>query len=74
MSHGVAQLVAAWHQGCEKMEKEWENEEEMERYSLSTFSHFLSMSSLSLHFLIKKCLILSQNTKYGTFVANVTKN
>ena len=26
------------------------------------------------HFLIKNCLILSQNVKFGTFVANVTKN
>ena len=29
--HRVAQLVAAWQPGCEKMEREWENEEEMER-------------------------------------------
>ena len=27
----VAQLVAALQPGCEKMEREWENEEEMER-------------------------------------------
>ena len=29
--HRVAQLVAAWQQGYEKMEREWEDEEEMER-------------------------------------------
>ena len=27
----VAQLVAAWQPGCEKMEREWDNEEEIER-------------------------------------------
>ena len=27
----VAQIVASRHPGCEKMEREWENEEEMER-------------------------------------------
>ena len=55
------------------MERELENEEEMERDSLSTFPHFLFISSLSIHFLYQKCLILL-NVKYGTFVANVTKN
>ena len=44
------------------------------RYSLSTFPHFLFISFLSIHFQIKSCLILLQNVKYGTFVANVTKN
>ena len=47
--------------------------EEMERDSFSTFPHSLFISSLSIHFRIKICLILSQNVKYGTFVANVTK-
>ena len=27
----IAQIVASWHSGREKMEREWENEEEMER-------------------------------------------
>ena len=59
------------------MDREWENEEEMEREneemvrdSLSTFPDFLFISSLSIHFQIKNCLILSQNAKYGTFVTN----
>ena len=43
--------------------------------SLSTFSHFPSFFAPSLSFSYNKyCLILSQNVKYGTFVANVTKN
>ena len=48
----------------------------MERISLSTFPHSLFISSLSINFLYQNFLyhILSQNVKYGTFVANVTKN
>ena len=56
----VAQLVPAWQPGCEKMEREWENEEEMERERgngdemerdlLSTFPYFLFKASLSIHF------------------------
>ena len=42
--------------------------EEMERDSLSTFSHFLFISPLSIHFLYQKLSHL-----YSTFVANVTK-
>ena len=30
--HRVAQIVAAWQPGCEKMEREKENEDEMKRY------------------------------------------
>ena len=45
----------------------------MERDLLSTFPHFLFTSAFSIHFQIKNCLILSQNVKYGIFVANVTK-
>ena len=95
----VAQLAASLHPGCEKMEREWENEEEKERVwgsgeemerkwgyeervrkwrewkngeiSLSSFPHFLFISPLSIHFLYQT---LSQNVKYGTFVANFTKN
>ena len=44
--------------------------EKMKRCSLSSFPHFLFISSLSIHLI---CHILSQNVKYGTFVANVTK-
>ena len=79
--------VASWHQGCtscgslaarkrrenEKMEREWENEEEMKRDLLSIFPLFLSTPSLSISF-AKNCLILLQNVEYDTFVANVTKN
>ena len=57
----------------EELEWRWRDNEEMERDSLSTFPHFLFISSLSIHSYIKTCLILSQNVKYSTFVANVTK-
>ena len=50
--------------------RKWRENEEMEKDSLSTFPHFLFISSLSIHFLSK---ILLQNVKYGTFVDNVTK-
>ena len=70
----VAQLVAAWQPGCEKMEREWENEEELEREWGNGKRFTLYISSPSFHFQIKDCLILSENVKYGTFVANVTKN
>ena len=53
------------------MEREWGNGE---RFTL--YVHFLIFSSfppsISISY-IKKCLILSQKAKYGTFVANVTK-
>ena len=53
------------------MERKWRENEEMERDSLSTFPHFLLISSLSIHFLYQKW---SYFVKYGTFVVNVTKN
>ena len=53
------------------MERKRKENEEMERDSLSTFPHFLFISPLSIHFLYQT---LSQNVKYGTFVANFTKN
>ena len=58
--------------------KKWRENEEMERKWREIHSlHFLIFSffppSLSISY-IKNCLILSQNVKYGTFVANVTKN
>ena len=83
-------LHKLWQPGCGKMKREWENEEEMEREwgmerkfgeneemerdSLSTFPHFLFISSLSIHFLYQKLSHFVQNIKYATFVANVTKN
>ena len=59
----VAQLVAAWKLGWEKMQREWGN--------FLIFS--LYPPSLSISY-IKNCLILPQNVRYGTFVANVKKN
>ena len=56
------------------MERKWRENEEMEREWGNGKRFTLYISSLSFHFQIKDCLILSQNVKYGTFVANVTKN
>ena len=60
----VAQIVAAWLQkNGERMRKlrgkgeqmrKWRGNEEMERVALSTFPHFLVISSLSFHFLYQK--------------------
>ena len=47
----VAQLVAAWQPGCGKMEREWENEEEMERGWGNGEGFTLYISSFSLYFL-----------------------
>ena len=55
----------------EKMRRKLRENEEMERDLLSTFPHFLFISPLSIHFQIKNCLILSQNIKYVTFIANL---
>ena len=44
-----------------------------ERDSLSTFPHFLFISSVCIHFLYQNCHILWQNVKYGTLVASATK-
>ena len=75
----VAQLAAAWQPGCRKMEKEYENEEEMERewgngerfpLYISSLSFF--PPSVSIPY-IKICPILSQYVKYVTFVASVIK-
>ena len=81
--HPIPGLHNLWQPGYEKMERELENEEEMESKwkenkemewgLLVTFPHFLFISSLSLHFQISHCLIFSQNVKFGTFVPNVTK-
>ena len=51
--------------------RKWRENEEIERDSLSRFPHSLFISPLSIHFLYQT---LSQNVKYGTFVANFTKN
>ena len=80
----AAGLNNLWQPGFEKMEREWENEEEMEReggngekmrkwkdtHSLHFLIFTLFPPSLSISY-IKNCLILSQNVKYGKFVANV---
>ena len=58
----------------EEMEKKWRENEEMERDSLSTFPHFLFISSLSIHFLYQKLSHFLQNVEYGIVVVNVTKN
>ena len=67
------EMKRKWREN-EEMKRKWRENEEMERDSLSRFPHSLSISSLSIHFLYQNCHILSQNVKYGTFVANVTKN
>ena len=56
------------------MEGNWRENEEMERDSLSTFPHFSLLSPFQSFSYIKHCHILSQNVRYCTFVANVTKN
>ena len=70
--------LAAWlWENGEEMEREWGKGEEMRKWREIYSLHFLILSlfppSLSISF-IKNCLILSQNIKYGTFVANVTKS
>ena len=68
----------------EKMKRKWRENEEwrgnLERmriwreiHSLHFLIFSLFLLSLSISY-IKNCLILSQNVKYATFVANVTKN
>ena len=49
-----------WRGNGEEMERKWTKNEKLERYLLSTFSHFIFISSLSIHFQIKNCFI-SQN-------------
>ena len=61
----------------EEMEREWGNGERMSKWREIHSLHFLIFSlfppSLSISY-IKKCPIFSQNVKYSTFVAKVTKN
>ena len=67
-------LAATKWRENEKMKRKLRENEEMERDLLSTFPHSLFISPpLSISY-IKICHILSQNVKYGLFVANVTKN
>ena len=54
----------------EEMKRKWREIEEMEREWGNGERFTLNISSFS----VKNCHILSQNVKYGTFVANVTKN
>ena len=60
----------------EEMEREWGNGERMSKWREIHSLHFLIFSlfppSLSISY-IKKCPIFSQNVKYSTFVANVTR-
>ena len=66
----------------EKMKRKWRKNGEMKRKWRGNGDRFIIyISSFSPIFppplsfsCIKNCLILSQNVKYGTFVANVTKN
>ena len=55
----------------EEMEREWGHGENITLYIFSFY--FLFPPSLSISY-IKNCLILSQNVKYDTCVANVTKS
>ena len=51
----------------EKMKRKWRENEEIHFVIFSLVPPFLSISY------IKNCPILSQNVKYGIFVADVTK-
>ena len=80
-------LHKLWHPGIlaarkwrenEKMKRKWRENEKMEKkwreiHSLHFLTFFYFAPSLSISY-IKNCLILLQNVKYSTFVANVTKN
>ena len=74
-----SQAARKWRDN-EEMKRKWRENEEMESEWLSPFPHSLSISSLSLHFLIlspfptsKFVTFCRKMLKYGTFVANVTK-
>ena len=73
----VAQLLAAWlRENGERMRKWRGNGERMRKWREIHSQDFLILClfppSLSISY-IKNCHILSQNIKYNTFVANVTK-
>ena len=68
------EMKRKWREN-EEMKRKWRENEEMEReiHSQDFLILCLFPPSLSISY-IKNCHILSQNVKYGTFVANVTKN
>ena len=49
----ASRAVRKWREN-EKMKRKWRENEEMERDLLSTFPHYLFISSLSIHFLYQK--------------------
>ena len=67
---GNEERMRKWRGNGERMRKWRENEE---IHSQDFLILCLFPPSLSISY-IKNCHILSQNVKYGTFVANVTKN
>ena len=68
------EMKRKWREN-EEMKRKWRENEEMEReiHSQDFLILCLFPPSLSISY-IKNCHILSQNVKYGTYVANVTKN
>ena len=74
---GLHNLLHPCIQNARKWRENEENGERMRKWKEIHSLHFLTFSlfppSLSISY-IKNCHILSQNVKYGTFVANVTKN
>merc|ERR1712002_1421197 len=66
------EMKRKWREN-EEMKRKWRENEEMEREIHSQYFLILCLfpPSLSISY-IKNCHILSQNVKYGTFVANVT--
>ena len=73
---GNQQRMRKWKED-EEINREWGNGEKMRKWKEIHSLYFLTFSvfphSLSISY-IKNCLILSQNVKYGTFVANITEN
>ena len=74
---GNGERMRKWRGNGEEMDREWENGERTRKWREIHSLHFLIFSFfppfLSISH-INNCLILLQNVKYGTFVANVTKN
>ena len=72
-SSRAARIVAALQPGCEEMKRKRRgNGERMRKWRENFLIISLYPPSLSISY-IKICHILSQNVKYGIFVANVTK-
>ena len=57
----------------EEMERKWKENEEMERDSLSTFPHFLFISSLSIHFLYKKLSHFFRKTLHTALLSRMSQ-